>query len=125
MRSDRAAAGNPGNGWRVGGPRLASSARMAVSADAQLRDREVDREVHREGPIRGDASPDAPALVVKDATGTRWRVTEVRGTDVPGARGSSCLVFESDAAIRRVWDYPPSWRQLPGPELIRQVSWGR
>jgi len=98
---------------------------MAVSADAQLHDREVDREVHREGPIRGDACQSAPAVVVKDATGTPWRVTEVRGCDVPGARGDSCLVFESDVAIRRVWRYPSGWRDMAGPELIRQVSWGK
>ena len=74
---------------------------------------------------RDQAVADAtPPHTVKDAAGVRWRVTEVCGEGIPGARGDSCLVFESDNAIRRVWHFPPSWRDLPGPELIR-VSWGR
>jgi hypothetical protein len=90
----------------------------------QQRDREVEREVFRE--IARDRSPeDAAALrEVKDSTGMRWRVTEVSGQQVPGARGEACLVFESDTAIRRVWHYPSSWRDLPGADLIA-VSWGR
>jgi hypothetical protein len=90
----------------------------------QQRDREVEREVFREVSRERTADQPAPPYVVKDASGTRWRVTEVNGHDVPGARGEACLVFESDAAIRRVWDYPSSWRELPAPDLIR-VSWGR
>ncbi len=90
----------------------------------QQRDREVEREVFRE--ISRERAPEesAPPRSVDDASGTCWRVTEVSGRAVPGARGDACLVFESDAAIRRVWDYPTSWRELPGPDLIR-VSWGR
>ena len=90
-------------------------------------DREVDREVFREVTResgRDDASAHDPAHVVKDASGIRWRVTEVCGDRVPGARGEACLVFECDTAIRRVWHYPSTWRDLPAPELIR-VSWGR
>ncbi len=90
----------------------------------QQRDREVDREVFKE--ISRERAPEEAARPrsVNDASGTRWRVTEVSGRAVPGARGEACLVFESDAAIRRVWHYPSSWRELAGPELIR-VSWGR
>ena len=90
----------------------------------QQRDREVEREVFREVSRECAASQSAPPHVVKDASGTRWRVTEVSGQHVPGARGDACLVFESDTAIRRVWHYPPSWRDLPGADLIA-VSWGR
>lgn len=98
---------------------------MAVDAvPLQQREREVEREVFREISRERDADDLAPPLTVRDAAGTRWRVTEVRGQHVPGARGSACLVFESDSAIRRVWDYPPSWRELPPADLI-QVSWGR
>ena len=91
-------------------------------------DREVEREVFRE--VSRDGAPDAPLErpvaphLVKDASGIRWRVTEVCGDRVPGARGDACLVFECDTAIRRVWHYPSSWRDLPPAELIR-VSWGR
>ena len=96
---------------------------MGVDVDFQGRDREVEREIHREVPADRD-DPGAAARVVKDATGTRWRVTEVSGRFVPGARGEACLVFESDCAIRRVWHYPPLWRDLPAPDLI-EVSWNR
>jgi hypothetical protein len=97
---------------------------MAVDVDFLQSDRLVEREVFRET-VR-DAASDEPACphVVKDASGNRWRVTEVSGRFVPGARGEACLVFESDSAIRRVWHYPPAWRDLPEPELLR-VSWGR
>jgi hypothetical protein len=90
----------------------------------QQRDREVEREVFREVSRECAVEQPAPPHLVKDASGTRWRVTEVSGQQVPGARGDACLVFESDTAIRRVWEFPPSWRELPGPDLIR-VSWGR
>jgi hypothetical protein len=98
---------------------------MAVDAvSLQQRDREVEREVFREISRERAAEESVPPLTVRDAAGTRWCVTEVRGQHVPGARGDACLVFESEGAIRRVWDYPPSWRELPPQDLIR-VSWGR
>jgi hypothetical protein len=90
----------------------------------QQRDREVEREVFREVSREQAADTPAPPHIVKDASGIRWRVTEVHGHQVPGARGEACLVFECDTAIRRVWDYPACWRELPPPDLI-QVSWGR
>jgi len=97
---------------------------MAVDVQAEPNDRVVEREVilrvSREETAREDARP----AIVKDASGTRWRVTEVDAHGVPGARGESCLIFESDSAIRRVWHYPPSWRDLPSQELLR-VSWGK
>ena len=97
---------------------------MGVDVDVKQGDREVERRVFRDERGGDDAERSASCLVVNDATGTRWRVTEISGHYVPGARGESCLVFESDCAIRRVWDYPRSWRELPGPDLLR-VSWGR
>jgi len=100
---------------------------MATDGSSERRDRQVEREVrrevHREVPARRGGRAADPR-VVKDASGTRWRVTEVSGQFVPGARGDACLVFESDAAIRRVWHYPEHWRDLPAPELI-EVSWNR
>ena len=53
-----------------------------------------------------------------------WRVTEHDGRTVPGSRGERCLIFASDWAIRRVWDYPLGWRDLP-PAALAVVSWGR
>jgi hypothetical protein len=90
----------------------------------QQRDREVEREIFREIARDRSSEGSAPLREVKDSSGIRWRVTEVSGQQVPGARGDACLVFESDTAIRRVWHYPSSWRDLPAPDLIA-VSWGR
>jgi hypothetical protein len=50
-------------------------------------------------------------------------VYEESGAVVPGARGSACLVFDSDAVIRRVWNYPTDWRALSAAELVA-ISWG-
>jgi hypothetical protein len=41
--------------------------------------------------------------------GLQWVVREVETANVPGARGRRCLLFESDAVVRRVWDYPADW----------------
>jgi hypothetical protein len=57
-----------------------------------------------------------------DRAGVAWRVDEVSGDVVPAARGPACLVFHSDAAIRRVWRYPANWRQLTDDELTI-LSW--
>ena len=98
---------------------------MAVEESSQRpRDREVEREIHREVARDQADRPDAAPRIVRDAAGTHWQVTEVSGQLVPGARGESCLVFESEGAIRRVWHYPPQWRELPAPELI-EVSCSR
>ena len=97
---------------------------MAKDGGFEGRDREVERPVHREVPWRRADHSAADPRIVKDASGTRWQVTEVSGRYVPGARGDPCFIFESDAAIRRVWHYPRHWRDLPAPDLIR-VSWNR
>ena len=96
---------------------------VALNVERDI-EREVRREVHREVPRHQVDRPDADPRVVKDTAGVHWRVTEVCGREVPGARGDACLVFESDCAIRRVWHYPERWRELPAPELI-EVSWNR
>jgi hypothetical protein len=62
-------------------------------------------------------------VVLDDRDGTRWRVVEVDAAHVPGARGDSCLCFESPTAIRRVWCYPDNWVALSDSDLLR-VSWG-
>ena len=35
----------------------------------------------------------------------------------PGARRDRCLLFACADAVRRVWDYPPDWRDLPAEAL--------
>ncbi len=62
--------------------------------------------------------------VFVDSSGVEWEVVEIEGSDVPAARGERCLIFQSPAAIRRVWDYPRSWTAMTASELI-DLSWHR
>lgn len=57
-------------------------------------------------------------------SGQFWTVSEVDGRSIPGARGSRCLVFQSEIAIRRVWSYPVEWRTLSDADLTA-LSWQR
>lgn len=59
-----------------------------------------------------------------DDDGMLWTVTERDGHDVPGTHGTLCLIFASDDAVRRVWDYPAGWRELVTSELV-ELSWCR
>jgi len=59
-----------------------------------------------------------------DADGIEWIVSERDARNVPGALGAQCLIFHSSEAVRRVWVYPASWRELLTPGLIA-LSWGR
>jgi hypothetical protein len=43
--------------------------------------------------------------------GLLWVVREVETENVPGARAGRCLLFESDAVVRRVWEYPADWAE--------------
>lgn len=57
-------------------------------------------------------------------SGVSWRVREVDATGTPGARGTRCLVFDSEGVARRVWTYPTDWHDLDPAALLR-LSWGR
>ena len=63
-----------------------------------------------------------PTVIVADADGMVWRVTEHDARLIPGRRGDHCLVFSCSLAVRRVWDYPAGWRDLPAAQLM-EVSW--
>src|SRR4051812_1252633 len=52
---------------------------------------------------------------------SRWSVTEIAG-NVVARPGQRCLIFASAEAVRRVWNYPPDWRELTDPEL-ETLSW--
>jgi hypothetical protein len=67
---------------------------------------------------------EVPRLVYDDRTGARWRVREVDARAVPGARAESCLLFEGEGVIRRVWNYPRDWSHL-SPEDLVSLSWRR
>ena len=53
-----------------------------------------------------------------DEDGTEWVVYQMSAEHVPGARGPSCLVFDSPRCVRRVWDFPPDWAALADAELL-------
>ena len=79
----------------------------------------------REPPGAGDGPRVRPRgpRVYADRAGVEWRVEEVPAAAVPAAKGPACLMFHSEGAIRRVWRYPPNWRQLTDAEL-EVLSWG-
>ena len=61
-------------------------------------------------------SPDRRTLWVDDEL---WNVSERDATGVPGARAAMCLIFESQAAVRRSWSFPPNWREMEDSALWR------
>ena len=69
-----------------------------------------------------DAALDTGSAVAErrivDELGMHWAVREVDGRRVPGARGTTCLVFDSGICVRRVWDMPADWRSLTDAELV-------
>lgn len=65
---------------------------------------------------------ESPSRVFFDADGTRWHVSERPFADYDRRRGLS-LIFASDAAVRRVRDFPPDWHSLDDEELLA-LSWG-
>lgn len=53
--------------------------------------------------------------------GVPWLVYELPATPFD-RRSSASLIFESDAAVRRVRNYPTDWRSLPDEALLA-LSW--
>ena len=52
-----------------------------------------------------------------------WSVRECRCEGrIPGARGNSCLVFDTEGVTRRVWRYPEQWLRLSNADLERVSS---
>jgi hypothetical protein len=62
-----------------------------------------------------------PVRVFVDADGIRWQVSERPFADYDRRRGLS-LIFASDAAVRRVREYPADWFILSDDEL-GALSW--
>lgn len=74
----------------------------------------------------GGATDPTPVEFVQrgDGAWVRWSVVEVDAAAVPGAQGQRCLLFRRDDCIRRVWHYPPDWRDLD-PAALAALSWRR
>lgn len=62
--------------------------------------------------------------VFLDSSGVRWTAYERDAGNVPGGHARRCLVFESAAAVRRVWSFPDSWSELTDEQLAA-LSWKR
>ena len=62
--------------------------------------------------------------VFQAADGAPVRAREVDAPAAGWARGPRCLLFEREGAIRRVWDYPTGWAELPDTALDA-LSWRR
>lgn len=67
-----------------------------------------------------DSTP-SHARTLHDSEGAQWRVFEQAFADYDRRSGLS-LIFSSDAAVRRVRDYPANWFDLPDDELLT-LSW--
>lgn len=65
-----------------------------------------------------EAQRTARSLVVEDIP---WRVYELPAMAFD-RRNSPSLIFESDATVRRVRDFPTTWRELSDDELFA-LSW--
>ncbi len=78
------------------------------------------RSAREPGIIRQDATGDRERVFVDD-DGVRWVVKELSFSDYDRRRGRS-LIFASDAAVRRVRDYPAEWFELSETELAA-LSW--
>ena len=53
--------------------------------------------------------------------GVSWLVYELPAM-VFDRRDSTSLIFESEGAVRRVWEFPPHWRDFSDDELLA-LSW--
>ena len=60
-----------------------------------------------------------PRVVRDNRSGELVSIVERRTDGVAGARGSSCLIFSTDAGFTRVWIYPSDWQRLGDDELIK------
>ena len=76
----------------------------------------------KEGRPSPPAGTDAAQVrVFIDSDGVRWHVSERLFAPYDRRRGHS-LIFASDAAVRRVREYPAHWHVLSDAELLA-LSW--
>lgn len=70
----------------------------------------------------GNRVPRPDPIDFVDALSVVWRVVERDARADPGHRADRCLLFASRDAVRRVWNYPATWRELDDAEL-EALSW--
>ncbi|CAN5413274.1 hypothetical protein BH09GEM1_BH09GEM1_35490 [soil metagenome] len=69
-------------------------------------------------PANGGAADERYPHIVVDRSGVEWTVREVP-TPQAWAKGARCLVLSSRECVRRVWQYPRTWRLLDADTLLR------
>jgi hypothetical protein len=69
-------------------------------------------------PAHGGAADEDYPHVVIDRDGVEWTIREV-ATPQAWARRPQCLVLNSRECVRRIWEYPTSWRSLDADQLLR------
>lgn len=78
-----------------------------------------------DSPDRRQAVRDGEETIMErtfvDHEGVHWRVEEQAFSEYDRRRGLS-LIFASDAAVRRVRDYPADWHRMSVDDLIA-LSW--
>jgi hypothetical protein len=77
-----------------------------------------------QGAGAGRGGPPGARRVYYARSGAHVTVREVDTRSAAWARGPHCLVFELEGAIRRVWEYPADWADLPD-ETLDELSWRR
>jgi hypothetical protein len=72
--------------------------------------------------VDSSAGSETPASrTFLDSEGTQWQVYEQSFGDYDRRTGMS-LIFASEAAVRRVRDFPADWMQLSNDDLLA-LSW--
>jgi hypothetical protein len=67
---------------------------------------------------RRSTTPPHPRSVWDSVTGREWRVWAADCRGVPGARSSTCLIFDCGTTVRRVWSPPQDWATLSDVALL-------
>ena len=101
--------------WRF--DRAVAAAATARADAASLRDATASTRAQ----VRADRVAAGPRTFV-DAAFHQWSVREIAAPDPSWARRPHCLLFSSEMAVRRVWDFPTDWRTLTDAEL-EALSW--
>jgi hypothetical protein len=66
---------------------------------------------------------DCPGVRFVDSKAIWWCVSEQPCSEMDPQK-MQCLVFMSEAVIRRVLNFPPDWRSL-APDQLEALSWRR
>ena len=53
-----------------------------------------------------------------DALGREWHVYERKSAAESSSPGKGSLIFDTEGIVRRLWQYPRTWRELPDDALL-------